>query len=300
MGDVYRPGWQAKEYHKMSRTHRADIAREVDRIFIARTGVTRTLEATSKADLELRRTWLRIRDEVMDNEMQKEIDDMRRDSVITDIPYEMLSDFKPPWKEASELLETWLERPPAIAPSYSAPVTNVIKMDWVLTFSRAKTVYDKIFSEKIWTNEASQKRMAELLRKKPRATGERWGDLSKAVTDVDAEWINSRSVTNGAAYDGMTGALGAFNLHVAIAGKIVAMSGSEFQVSVEEVGIYVKDSFDFEGEQFLGIWGYHDEGFSNSDFRKWRTDNHLGGDFLVFSDIKRTKLTSPDLVKGKL
>jgi hypothetical protein len=46
----------------------------------------------------------------------------------------------------------------------------------------------------------------------------------------------------------------------------------------------------------LGLWGYRDDPIHNSDFRKWRADNHLGGDFQVFSDVKRIRRTPPDVM----
>ena len=85
-----------------------------------------------------------------------------------------------------------------------------------------------------------------------------------------------------------------------------------------EVGVYIRDSFDFEGNQPLGCWS---DGqpmmFSpvllpgtaggmvfvpelmltpvgNRDFREWRQRTGKGGDFLVFSDVKRVTLTPPD------
>jgi hypothetical protein len=295
---IYRPGWESREYHKLARAHRNAISREVDRLFAKQTGVTRHLHPTSRKDLELRRAWLRIRDGVMNKREEDaylEMEDLRRDSVLTEIPYEMAYEG---WTQATELLETWFERPPATAPNYSAPVTNVIKMDWVLQFARARSVYDQIMKERIWTNAASRGRMATFLRQKPRIAGYPWGDLSQPVTKVDEEWINSRPVQSGFAYDALAGALGAFELHVAIAGRVLSTVGGATQVSVEEVGIYVKDSFDFNGDQFLGFWGYRDDPINNADFRQWRLNNHAGGDFLVYSDVKRTKLTTPDIVSA--
>jgi len=300
MSDIYKPGWQSHEYHRLSRTQRAAISKEVDRLFREQTGVSRRLDPTSSKDLELRRKWLRIRDTVMDkreDEINEEIDAMRRDSILTEIPDEMEW---MGWKQAAQLLETWFERTPAITPNYSAAVTNIIKMDWVLQFGRAKVAYDQIFKERIWTNDASRRRMAAILKQKPRVAGQLWGDLSKPVTTVDEEWINARPVSNGLNFDAMSGALGAFELQVAFAGSLLSIGSGEFQVSIEEIGIYVKDSFDFNGSQFLGFWGYRDDPINNDDFRQWRAQNNAGGDFRVFSDVKRTKLTTPDLVKGSL
>ena len=293
---IYRPGWESREYHRLSRAHRNAISREVDQLFAKQTGVRRHLHPTSRKDLELRRAWLRIRDRVMqkqEDEAYLETEDLRRDSVLTEIPYEMAFEG---WHEAAELLETWFERPPATAPNYSAPITNVIKMDWVLQFARAKSVYDQIMKERIWTNEASRARMTVLLRQKPRVAGLPWGDLTQPVTKIDEEWINARPVKSGFAYDALAGALGAFELQVAIAGRVLSVVGGVTQVAVEEVGIYVKDSFDFNGNQFLGFWGYRDDPINNADFRQWRLNNLAGGDFQVYSDVKRTKLPPPDLL----
>ncbi len=81
--------------------------------------------------------------------------------------------------------------------------------------------------------------------------------------------------------------------------------GATFQVSITEIGIYIRDSFDFNGDQFLGFWDDSDNSVSmlnflsgtsvsNEDFRDWRTQNRRGGDFLVFSDLKRIVLSTPD------
>src|SRR5262245_65763896 len=83
--------------------------------------------------------------------------------------------------------------------------------------------------------------MAAILKQKPRVAGQLWGDLSKPVTTVDEEWINARPVSNGLNFDAMSGALGAFELQVAFAGSLLSIGSGEFQVSIEEIGIYVKE-----------------------------------------------------------
>lgn len=300
MSAPYIPGKLSREYHRLARVIREDVDREVDRLFQEQTGVTRKLNPTGSADLELRRTWLRLRDQVMgklDELLDEKIEQDKRDGVLQEIPYEMRWH---KWEQGARLLETWFERPIAIAPKYSAPVTDVIRMDWVLTFPRAKEVYDKIFADRIWTNDASAKRMAAIL---PVPTGSGTfliGDLSKPVTVVDEKWINARPVKNGWEEDGMAAALANFNFHVAIAGKTQRLNALEYAVTVEEVGVYVKDSFDFEGDQFLGWWGYNDSLIYNADFREWRNRNNAGGDFLVYSDVKRTRLPKSEAVTVKV
>lgn len=297
MGRPYIPGPESREYYRLPSAARAGVIQEVNDRFRKETGVTRQLNPTSAADLELRRTWLRIRDEVINERLDREEEELRHEldlDGLETIPDEMRWE---KWKEGAILLETWFGRPPAIAPKYSAPVTDVIKMDWVLTFDRAKSVYDAIFSRKLWTSDKSQEQMRSVLKPNPSGQVQQFGDLSQPPTAIDGQWINSLPVTNGFAFDGLTAALGGFIFQVVIAGKLQWISAKEFWVTVEEVGVYVKDSFDFNGDQFLGVWGYRDTPVNNSDFREWRAKNNAGGDFQVFSDIKRTKLSSADLVK---
>lgn len=100
----------------------------------------------------------------------------------------------------------------------------------------------------------------------------------------------------------------------------VPLSGPfSYTVTVAAVGVYVYDSYDFNDDpaafsrpgtwvsQPLGCWnpetnaaarswvGAGWQGFcvNNRTFRDWRAANKAGGDFEVFSDMKRTPLRPP-------
>lgn len=78
-------------------------------------------------------------------------------------------------------------------------------------------------------------------------------------------------------------------------------------MTITNVGAYMRDSYDFNGDQPLGCWNVCtnkvEEGFfcsgsaavTNGDFRDWRTANGKGGDFVVYSDVKTTTLSSPEV-----
>jgi hypothetical protein len=83
----------------------------------------------------------------------------------------------------------------------------------------------------------------------------------------------------------------------------------EYKVTINEIGVYVKDSYDFNDapgeDQELGNWDFDDksvgrtilnggETITNSDFRKWRKANGKGGDFYVYSDIKYRTINPPN------
>jgi hypothetical protein len=76
-----------------------------------------------------------------------------------------------------------------------------------------------------------------------------------------------------------------------------------FYFTVTELGVYVRDSYDFNDDadgddQDLGRWDPDTNTVGrtflsggtpvhNSDFRRWRDTNKHGGDYLIFSDVKR-------------
>jgi hypothetical protein len=226
---------------------------------------------------------------------------------LTNIPSIMRSHR---WWNGARLLDIWFSQPSAIAPAYGAPETATIRMDsWVLTFRRAKQVYDQLMKQRIWVNANARREIAAMLRRKGLLlpASRSFGNLSLPVDSQDTDYINYRVVSFALSdLDDMTAALGNFTFRVLVAGTITAASsGSGYQVTITEVGVYVRDSFDFNGSQFLGYWDDSDNsvsmmnplsgtGVSNSDFRDWRSANGRGGDFIVYSDLKRTVLASPD------
>jgi hypothetical protein len=238
---------------------------------------------------------------------------------LTNIPRIMRSKG---WVNGARLMETWFARPAATAPAYSAPVTSIITMDWALSYKRARSVYDQLMDDRIWANAAAQKVIAAMLRRQGKlgSTRQAFGDLSRSVELLDADYINYRAIGgsySGSSYsyyyyyyssglDDMTAALGAFTFRVAVAGTVAPASGrAGHEVTITQIGIYLRDSFDFNGDQFLGFWDDSDNsvsavnwfsgtGVSNSDFRKYRDDTGWGGDFLVYSNVQSMCLVTPD------
>jgi hypothetical protein len=79
----------------------------------------------------------------------------------------------------------------------------------------------------------------------------------------------------------------------------ITKTGTDHKVSVTEIGAYILDSFDFDGDQDLGYWNVktNDVGrtsvgggaggtpVSNASYRDWRQRTGRGMDFTNFSDI---------------
>lgn len=210
----------------------------------------------------------------------------------------------------AKLMTSWFSRPIATAPNYGTVDTTTITMKWALNFARAKKVYDEIVNGKIWVNDAAQRVIEKKLIKKGLvgSSPKNFGDLSKSAPVLDAEQINQRTVTlsdDSQNLDDMDASLGNFVFQVVIAGT-VSPKGKVHQVDVKEVAIFIRDSYDFNGDQFLGTWNDTKDTVSrsmfgiggdmvwNSDFRKWRKDNGMGGDYMIYSDVKKISLQKPD------
>lgn len=209
----------------------------------------------------------------------------------------------------AKVMDSWFLRPTATAPHYGTTDTTTVTMKWALGFKRAKTVYDDIVTNKIWANNAAQKAIEKNLR----ASGlvgslpQNFGDLTKSPSALDPDQINQRVVGMSdmtQSLDDMDAALGNFVFQVVVAGT-VSPKGSIHQVEIKEVGIYIRDSYDFEGRQYLGTWNDTTDTVSrnplasgdtvwNSDYRDWRTTNGMGGDYMIYSDLTKITLSPPD------
>ncbi len=232
------------------------------------------------------------------------------------------------WNEGAALMEAWFSRPEktrttgiADTPTdYGPPVYDVIKMDWVLGFARAKTVYDSMITNKIWKNANAKPVVGRMLKRigvveQAKANPNRqirFGDLNSAnVAAIEKNQVQLGSVSETVpTMDGLTAALANFDFHLAIKGFAIYKSNA-FEVTVEEIGIYVKDQYDFINDQKIknfnlgcfcydqtlggeDVWGKDVGALSNNSFNKWREQNKRGGDFIVYSDIKITKLNPLD------
>jgi hypothetical protein len=83
--------------------------------------------------------------------------------LITDIPNIMRKNGR---LSGAILMESWFSRPAVAYPSYGPADVTTIRMDWVLSFPRAKEVYDRLLNERIWAVGAGRREMIEMLDRK--------------------------------------------------------------------------------------------------------------------------------------
>jgi RHS repeat-associated protein len=222
------------------------------------------------------------------------------------------------------LIRKWMAAPANSNSANGVPDTTTIRMDsWVLTFARAKDVYARLYFEKQFLNDPAKRELVKVLKR----TGKMekgvndymlYDFVSRAPIDVDKEksYIQERAVGDPLwdPVDDMLAAIGRFTLRVVTKGMVCQQD----LIYVEEIGIYAKDDYNFNDDpnsiieswfsQPLGFWNWETGEVSrnpakgdlvnNETFQQWRRKNKRGGDQLVFSDMKVTKLPRLQLFRA--
>lgn len=154
----------------------------------------------------------------------------------------------------------------------------------------------------------------------------RFGDLTRRVAVIDLDCAINREVVDSAWYgsvDDFYAAFGSALVRLAVSGMVEPVTGG-WRVTIDQVGTYLRDSYDFNGDQPLGSWG--PDGLSriavlapeievdirrpltaaglrqryfsvgNGSFRRYRGITGMGGDYVIYSDIRVQRLVSPVVV----
>jgi len=235
--------------------------------------------------------------------------------------------------------------------------TSLITMEWALSFPRIKREYDYMFgSRNLYKSipplyespQAKQLLVKRLFRaKKFTNLPERFGDLTSSALVQDEKWQFQRyTVDDNREYvnawwkdstkgdpdlDDMWGALARFVFKIAGEGTVtpktkVIKSGGEhsvqvehYEINVSRIGVYIRDTYDFNGDQYLGHWSKNSPPYirvyqlsyvaggrgekgscpddfvsvTNERFSSHRQATGCGGDLIVLSDVLVTTLKKP-------
>jgi hypothetical protein len=229
---------------------------------------------------------------------------------LTDIPQIMRANN---WNVGADLMEHWFSLPSAIAPPYKNREDTIVTMKWALGFKRAKDVFDKLMRERIWTNDAGKSEIRNMLSRSNLllSPGAQFGIYQSTQPIIHANAINFRSVSQDPSddLDDLAAGLANFNFHVQIGGQVAAApDGVKTTVTIMFVGVYIRDQFDFNGDQSLGYWNAETNIVSsgnplrgdlvtNRDFCTWRAVTKKGGDFEIFSDVHILPLAVPEVIE---
>lgn len=213
--------------------------------------------------------------------------------------------------------------------------TKLATMRWSLGFARVNGVHHHLVDS--WSTPtrlaASQRRLGELLAlwiKTHRiASGQpfRFGDLGQPVVVIETSCQINFDVTHSSIWDPLDdfyAAIGVGAIKLAVTGMAEPQDGG-YKLTIDEIGTYLRDTYDFIGDQQLGYWsrygvekflfppiripldpktadndGDWDRGtfyqVNNGSFREYRTMFGKGRDFFIHSDVLRTKLATPVVV----
>ncbi|MDU8502542.1 DUF6402 family protein [Pseudomonas syringae] len=222
---------------------------------------------------------------------------------------------------AWEMPEEWKERETQPDPMSLSPAQcdeNIVKMEWAMQFERCRQAVEVAESRLSTPNALEQ--LETRLRK---AGWQQNNQINLGFYDMSAREMDSMSQINFSlfgdtwdALDDMYGALGKATLKVGLVGRTKTEENTitrqqKTYFTVEHIGFYIRDHYDFNGLQYLGTWtedrvltkaesiitltpqGHlvirlKDGPFStitNMHFREYREKTGNGGDFLMYSDI---------------
>ncbi|HIF9499316.1 TPA: DUF6402 family protein [Photobacterium damselae] len=230
------------------------------------------------------------------------------------------------WPKSAELMELWFSKPAKIMTdrekegkdSYDKDYTdkNMFSLNWLMGFERTRRAKTELISQKrLWSDNAQKavkNKVAKIIAEKGYIE---INNSSLDIVSLHRDW-QFQYVTVGydiGVMDDLYGSLGNFGLYAAINKAHVEEIEGETFLIVTEISVYMRDTFEFIGEQYLGHWnedgmginlaggalnkanfewslsGWNPtlgivEAFGNSDFRDYRTSKGKGGDLLLFSD----------------
>ncbi|MBI0133656.1 DUF6402 family protein [Snodgrassella alvi] len=233
------------------------------------------------------------------------------------------------WKVAPQLMRHWFSGKPAKAftekekhlyvrgPAINIPSKHVndsiVKMQWARQFKPVQKGLNILLN-----NWASYKGKKELINQLAKSNGILTN--RRDIREIDTfNSVNSTTIGDylkgfGETIDDYFGAIGKANLKLAVQGYQDRSGGKNVFIT-KQIGFYIKDTYDFLGNEFLGVW--HKDGVLNkkqmllyvgyqgsqdwvsianmnmqwaaqvynSDFRRWQQVRNTGVDFMVFSDV---------------
>lgn len=230
------------------------------------------------------------------------------------------------WSVSAALMERWLRSPAWRMPeawkgkhapdprSMALPHLdqNIVRMNWVMRHPRARAAMDELRAN--MANESARQQLRGLL------TDVSWGVNDRVPfgsRELSAIWLDKVCHSNSRPLGGkldrmddMQGGLGAATLKVALIGEASRERRSDRTLlQVTDAGFYIRDTYDFNGPQYLGTWtrnrvwgkggfllnalsdgltfrwGKPTGHLENSDFEAYRRATGFGGDFIIYSDV---------------
>lgn len=242
------------------------------------------------------------------------------------------------WTVGARLMERWFSRGACAMTDREKSGTDgpsdiderVVTMAWALRFPRVVEAHNHLIAT--WASGERGPRSASEVATKFKAWRAsnalhpgapfRFGDLSRPASEIDGTCQINRDVIESSifgAVDDFYAAIGKGTLKLAVSGLATPLIEGKWRLTIDQIGTYLRDTYDFNGDQSLGSWsrtGFArfapfaktmpidpqlapadaDNGYyavTNASFRGFREYIHRGGDFVIFSDVHRMRLVKP-------
>jgi hypothetical protein len=215
------------------------------------------------------------------------------------------------WKDGTDIKASQL--------SLAHVDTRIVSMAWVVGFPRARLAIDELM------NKIRSFPTIDQLRRRLRDSG--WngsGVLHLGHASMSAVQLDDMCQVNFVSFGGpfntvddMYGALGKAAMKMAFIGRAeVDPSTRRQRFVISDIAFYLRDTYDFNGEQPLGTWSefgvfnkteavanilldglgfdWHGEpigAINNAAFRRYRAQTGWGGDFILYSNVLWKKFT---------
>ncbi|MFM2591290.1 DUF6402 family protein [Vibrio sp. TBV020] len=195
--------------------------------------------------------------------------------------------------------------------------TTMFSWSWLESFERVQKAKEVLLSGEVLWSENAQKEIRRLAKAAEYELANPIIDNSALeITELHANWQFQYSKVGYelGAVDDLYGSLGNFALYAAVQKAYRYEEGGQCYLRVTEIAIYMRDTFEFIGVQYLGHWDHEGmaitimggvfnklewkwrlpawnpdlgvvEAFGNQEFREFREACGKGGDLLLFSDI---------------
>lgn len=249
---------------------------------------------------------------------------------VADIPNVMRD--KLGWPKSADIMKKWLnarknimtdtqKSGDAAANAYPQAYreASIFTMDWITNFTRGGAALTNLIANLQATN--AIRTLQGIIGKRANLKDLKMLSIKNVADPVElhSNWqfqYEKVGYDHHDSLDDLYGSLGKFALYAALLEGEVTRKNENAPsfLRVTKVGIYMRDTFDFIGPQYLGHWNSQGMGlnpsalgvarlnmewylpayipglgwakpFNNSDFRRYREDNGKGGDLLVISDV---------------
>lgn len=235
------------------------------------------------------------------------------------------------WNYAFKSQEDWFNGAKNNYPWQSTPKINDFTMGWALSFERVKNTYNANLNK--WKSEASLKSLVKEIEKMEKDGYAILPSIKNSVTHFGLPVINDSTLVNhiikpkemdsketnvkiplfdkyyftSAIYeesksnplDDFFGSIANCNIRFTAKGILTYISKTKTEVTINEIGIYFRDGFDYVGSQPLGFWSLRQKKvikeitkslgdyrlIDNDSYRNYRKDSGMGEDFYRYSNM---------------